>query len=91
MLADFLESDLQDSATIAEVLDLVKNSSTSGDQEISGNSCTVVVQSDRIVMENLFDEEAQPFQLSTVQARILLAGWAEFLDNDGLMSVVPVF
>jgi len=89
-LADYLESDLQDTATAAEVLTILQK--TAGDrQEISGNSYTVVMNSDQVPLESLFDDEARPCQLPMVKFQLLLTGWIQFLDNESLLSLVPDF
>ena len=89
-LADYLESDLQDTATAAEVLTILQK--TAGDrQEISGNSYTVIMNADQVSLESLFDDEAEPCQLPIKEFQLLLTGWIQFLDNDSLLSLVPNF
>ena len=89
-LADYLESDLQDTATAAELLALLKN--TGGQrQEINGNSYTVIFDSDQVILESLFDDEAVPCRLQKTQFQLLLTQWLAFLDNDSLLSLVPDF
>lgn len=89
-LADYLESDLQDTATVAEVLAILKK--TAGHkQEISGNSYTVILNSDQATLESLFDDEADPCHLPMQEFQSLLAAWIQFLDNDNLLSLVPSF
>lgn len=89
-LADYLESDLQDTATAAEVLTILQK--TAGErQEISGNSYTVIMNSDQVTLESLFDDEAEPCQLLIKEFQLLLTGWIQFLDNDSLLSLVPNF
>lgn len=89
-LADYLESDLQDTGTASEVLAILKK--TAGDkQEISGNSYTVILNSDQITLESLFDDEAKPCRLPIMEFQLLLTGWIQFLDNDSLLSLVPNF
>ncbi|MEA2114377.1 MAG: hypothetical protein U9P36_03200 [Thermodesulfobacteriota bacterium] len=89
-LADYLESDLQDTGTAAEVLALLKKSAVDK-QEISGNSYTVILDADQITLESLFDDDPTPCQLSLVEFQLLLTGWIQFLDNDSLLSLVPDF
>ncbi len=89
-LADYLESDIQDSATAGEVLAILKK--TAGDkQEINGNSYTVILNADQIRLESLFDDEAEPCQLQIKEFQLLLIDWIQFLDNDNLLSFVPNF
>lgn len=89
-LADYLESDLQDTGTAAEVLAILTK--TAGDkQEISGNSYTVILNADQVSLESLFDDEAEPCQLPKKEFQLLLTGWIQFLDNDSLLSLVPNF
>ena len=89
-LADYLESDLQDTATAAEVLAILQK--TAGDrQEIRGNSYTVIMNSEQVTLESLFDDEAEPCQLPIKEFQLLLTGWIQFLDNDSLLSLVPNF
>lgn len=89
-LADYLESDLQDTATAAEVLAILKK--TAGDKrEISGNSFTVILNSDQVTLEYLFDDEAKLCQLPIMEFQLLLTDWIQFLDNDSLLSFVPNF
>ena len=90
-LADYLESDLQDAATTAEVLQKLETVAADGDQEVSGNSYTLVLQPELLTLENLFDDTVQPYQLATAQGKLLLAAWAAFLASDNLLSLVPDF
>ncbi len=90
-LADYLESDLQDSATTTEVLQRLDNISAEEDQEVSGNSYTLILQPEQLTLESLFDDTLQPYQLTTQQGKLLLTAWAEFLDKDNLLSLVPNF
>jgi uncharacterized protein YacL (UPF0231 family) len=88
VLTDFLPSDLQDEATCAEVLQAV---ATAGEQEINGNSYTLVLTPETITIESMFDDEAEPYQLSREQFANILSSWKDFLDNQGLLSLVPKF
>jgi len=87
-LADYLESDLQDTGTAAEVLALLKKPAENK-QEINGNSYTVILYGDQVSLESLFDDEAEPCQLPKNKFQLLLTGWTLFLDNDNLLSLVP--
>ena len=89
-LADYLESDLQDTGTAAEVLTLLKKPA-GATQEISGNSYTVILNADQVTLESLFVDEAKPCQLPVLEFQLLLTGWLQFLDNDSLLSLVPSF
>ena len=89
-LGDYLESDLQDTATAAEVLAILQK--TAGErQEISGNSYTVIMNSEHVTLESLFDDETETCQLPIKEFQLLLTGWIQFLDNDSLLSFVPNF
>jgi hypothetical protein len=39
----------------------------------------------------MFDDEAEPYQLSREQFANILSSWKDFLDNQGLLSLVPKF
>jgi len=88
-LADYLANDLQDEATATEVLTILQKAEET--QEINGNSFTVIFQPDQITLESLFDDQAKPCQLPKVEFQLLLKAWIQFLDNNSLLSVVPVF
>jgi uncharacterized protein YacL (UPF0231 family) len=90
-LADYLESDLQDVATTREVLQMLDSIDAGAEQEINGNSYTVILQAELITLESLYDDSEKPYQLPTAQWKPLLSAWAEFVDNDNLMSIVPDF
>ncbi len=90
-LADYLESDLQDIATTAEVLQLLDNIVGDANQEMSGNSYTLILQPELLTLESLFDDTLPPYLLPTAKAKLLLSAWAEFLKQDNLLSLVPDF
>ena len=90
-LADYLESDLQDLATLQEVLQMLDNPGPGTEQEITGNSYTVILQPEQITLESLYDDSQKSYQLPTTQYRSLLSAWSEFVDNDNLISIVPNF
>lgn len=90
-LADYLESDLQDTATTTEILQRLNTLSAEDKQEVSGNSYTLILQPAQLTLESLFAETLPPYQLPTQQGKLLLSAWAEFLDKDNLLSLVPDF
>lgn len=85
-LADYLESDLQDTATVAEVLAILQKPAD-GRQEINGNSYTVTLSPDQVILESLFDDEQELYSLQLPEFQHLLTAWTSFLDNDNLMSI----
>ena len=90
-MADYLESDLQDSATASDVIKILEAKKFNGESEISGNSCTVLLAPDTITIESMFDDEAAPYKLPLAGFRQLVTDWMDFLDDDGLLSLVPKY
>jgi hypothetical protein len=90
-LAEYLASDIQDSGTGREVLAALDNTAARGEQELSGNAYTALISTDQVVLESLYDEEEESHRLPTEQFRLLLNSWITFLDNEGLLSLVPEF
>ncbi len=88
-MADYLESDLQDSATITEILQKTEKEFSEKENEISGNSYTLLLTPETITLENLFDDEIEPYQLDMEQFRKIVQSWLEFLDNPSILSLVP--
>jgi hypothetical protein len=88
-LAEYLESDLQDTETSAEILKILDKKNFGGEQEINGNSYTVILAPELITLENMFDEEEKPYQLPVEMYQKLVASWADFLASEGLLSIVP--
>ena len=86
VLADFLTSDLQDDATCSEILKTVTNT---GEQEIHGNSYTLILSPETVIFENMFDEEAEPYQFTREQFIKIISAWKDFLENQGILSLVP--
>lgn len=91
VLADYLESDLQDSATATEVGQMLLKERSGEDMEISGNSYTLILQGDEVCLENLFDDTAPLYKMSVATFAPLITGWIEFLTNENLLSLVPAF
>jgi uncharacterized protein YacL (UPF0231 family) len=87
--ANYLESDLQDNAIISEVMQTLEQFSGDSEQEISGNSYTLILTPDKVTLENMFDEMEEPYQLSISKCIILLKAWADFIENGKLLSLVP--
>jgi len=90
-LANCLESDLQDSATISAVLAALEQVTTGKDQELYGNSYTVTMRPDEVTLESLFDDSERPTRLPAQPFKSLLTAWLDFLDNENLISIVPNF
>jgi len=90
-LADYLASDLPDTASTAEVLQQLNNCAIDTGQEISGNSYTLILQPEQLTLESLFDDTLPPYQVPMAQAKLLLSAWIDFLDNDNLLALVPDF
>ncbi len=88
---DYLASDLQETATTEEVLAALEKISSNDEQKISGNSYSVTLSADQVVLESLFDEEQDIHRLPVPTFQGLLTSWNEFLGNDQLISLVPEF
>jgi len=88
-LVNYLESDLQDVATITEVIQRLENFSGDSEQEISGNSYTLILEPDMVRLENMFDEMEEPYRISLTKCILLLKAWAAFIENGTLLSLVP--
>ena len=89
--ADYLLSDIQDSATGKEVLTALDNITADKEQQLSGNAYTLILSVDQVVLESLYDEDQATHRLPVDQFRLLLTSWLTFLDNSGLVSQVPKF
>ena len=88
-IGEYLENDIQDTATGREVLALLEKNGDNG--EMSGNSYSLTITGDTLVLENLYDDEEPPQTLERVRLAALLKAWLDFLDQDGLLSLVPDF
>lgn len=92
LLADYLESDVQDTETAADVNTMLSQQVASrGDQEISGNSYTLVLQGEDVCLENMFDDTLPLYRCPLEPFMVVLTAWHDFLENDNLLSLVPVF
>lgn len=83
-LADFLESDLQDSARAAhEVLRAVDRveSGREPSWERTGNAHTLSLSPEGAMIVNEMDDEAEPYALSLPALREAVAGWIAFLEK----------
>jgi hypothetical protein len=83
-LADFLESDLQGStATAREVLRAL-DQVDAGDLdawEMTGNVHTLALSPEGASLQNEYDEDAEPLELSLSQFRQVLVDWVSFLEE----------
>ena len=86
-LGGFLESDMQDVATVEEML--VKAQRVKTEDEVSGNAYVAIMTPDQVVLESQFDEDELSCRISMDVLKKLLTEWLEFLANDSLISLVP--
>ncbi len=93
VMEDYLKNDLQDSATISDIIKIVEKDNFGGQKEITGNSYTVVLDSENVVLENQFneDEGEAGFTLPLSEYKTIIGKWSEFLDKDNLISLVVKF
>ncbi len=89
--ADYLKSDIQDSGTGKELLATLDTVADQGEKEVSGNAYLVTLSVDQVVLENLFDDDEAIYRFPVAQFKALVRDWLEFLDNDGLIALVPEF
>ena len=86
-LADYLASDLQEDETSGEILKRLKTENYGGEQEINGNSYTVILEPEFITLENMFDEEMSPYQIPVKDFIKIISSWIDFLENPGIVSL----
>jgi len=91
ILADYLENDLQDTGTIAEVLTVLDNADPGKEREINGNSHTLTLNRDQVTLECLYTDQDTLYRLPRRSFQLLLTEWNDFLLKDDVLSRVPVF
>jgi hypothetical protein len=88
-IGEYLENDIQDTATGRDILALLQKNGENG--EMTGNSYSLTITGNTVVLENLYDNDEPPQTLERAQVAALLEAWLHFLDQDGLLSLVPDF
>ncbi len=84
MLAQFLESDLQDDdQTCRELLDALSRleEQGTGHYEFIGNSYALDLDPERIVMACHGDEEGRPVTIDPAELRRVVQDWLGFIEN----------
>jgi len=89
-LADYLENDLQDTGTIAEILAVLDSTAPEQEREISGNSYTIFLDRNQVTLECLYTDE-RGYTLPRHSFQRLLTAWSTFLVKDSLLAQLPVF